>query len=88
LLGKLTILGKTLILCFDGLDELPEDHQRKLLRNISRLSGLPGIKLLLMSRSNIKLGSLPHKELRVSAHESDLRNVLSSKFNEIYFDMV
>ncbi|EEA23307.1 hypothetical protein TMatcc_002165 [Talaromyces marneffei ATCC 18224] len=88
LLQKLTTTGKTLIVCFDGLDELPENHRRQLLQNIVTMARLPRIKLLLMSRSNFNIGSLPCRELQISARDFDLREFLTFEFNEIHGLMV
>ncbi|RAO69718.1 uncharacterized protein BHQ10_005730 [Talaromyces amestolkiae] len=84
LFQKLTTVGKTLVLCFDGLDELPENHRRELLHKITSMTGWSGLKLLLMSRSNFNIGSLPRLEIHVSARDHDLREFLNFKFNEIH----
>jgi hypothetical protein len=74
LLQILTTPGKTLFVCFDGLDEFPEHHRRQLLKKIIIMARLPRIKLLLMSSSNFNIGSLPRLELQFSARDLDLRD--------------
>ncbi|KAI0153861.1 ankyrin repeat-containing domain protein [Pestalotiopsis sp. NC0098] len=77
-----------LILCFDGFDELPGKPQVQLLSAIEDLIQSPGLKVLIMSRSNLNLRTLPHSEMAISARRSDLTLFLNHSIEEIIDDMV
>ncbi|KAI0506304.1 ankyrin repeat-containing domain protein [Xylaria bambusicola] len=69
----------TLFLCFDGVDELPDVSQQRLLKGLSSLKMIiPKIKMIVSSRSNLNLRAIEHVELAVTASEGDLRLYLDS----------
>ncbi|RYC57697.1 hypothetical protein CHU98_g8515 [Xylaria longipes] len=77
-LENLAQLGASLVLCFDGVDELPDIAQQRLLTKLGALRKIPQIKLIISSRSNLNLRSVSSIELPMSANESDLRLYLDS----------
>jgi hypothetical protein len=74
----------SLFLCFDGVDELPDVSQQRLLRGLSALKKIiPEIKMIVSSRSNLNLRGIEHVELPVTASEDDLRLYLDSIVTDI-----
>ncbi|KAI1124307.1 ankyrin repeat-containing domain protein [Nemania abortiva] len=90
-LENLSQLGSTLVLCFDGVDELPDVSQQRLLTRLGALEKIPEIKVIISSRSSLNLRSISHVELPMSANEDDLRlylnNTVADIMDEIAADM-
>ncbi|KAI0166409.1 hypothetical protein GGR57DRAFT_496672 [Xylariaceae sp. FL1272] len=80
--------GMPLVLCFDGIDGLPDECQQQLLKVVSILARVPRIKTLIMSRSSIYLGNMAHSTMIVSASEADLELYFSDETEQILGDIV
>jgi ankyrin repeat protein len=72
---------REITLCLDGVDELPEAHQMQLIRYLKKLQDPGRVKLLIMSRPNINLSSIPHFEYEIPAQESDIRRFLEARID-------
>ncbi|RYO96622.1 hypothetical protein DL763_003108 [Monosporascus cannonballus] len=78
----------SVILCFDGVDELPDSIQRAFVQFLGRLiRDVPRIKIFVMSRPNINLHSLCPKHLFVRASEGDLSLFLNDNMGDIIADI-
>ncbi|KAI3316755.1 ankyrin repeat-containing domain protein [Xylariaceae sp. AK1471] len=82
-LGALIEPDTSLILCFDGVDELPDLSQQRLLKALRDLKTLQGVKFIISSRSNLNIRAIDHAQLSVAASEDDLRLYLNSIVTEI-----
>ncbi|KAI8627028.1 ankyrin repeat-containing domain protein [Xylariaceae sp. FL1651] len=85
-LSHLAQAETSIVLCFDGVDELPDASQQQLLKALDSPS-LLGVKILITSRSNLNLRSLTHSAILMSACETDLRLVLHTAIADIIEDI-
>jgi len=87
LLQQLSSEFRALILCFDGLDEIPDSCQQALVRFLASMEDVPQIRLLIMSRDSVNLRGLSHIDIPVSAKNKDIELFLSARLDAILPDI-